>query len=84
MGKLNGIFGPDVSTTHTCTALTISIINHTLMSTIRAVINTLTCMNKASTNSTSDSECYLALDHSCNKYCDLIGHKQVSISHKNS
>ena len=24
------------------------------------------------------------LDHGCNKYCNLIGHKQVSISHKNS
>ena len=25
----------------------------------------------------------LALDPSCNKYCDLIGQKQVSISHTN-
>ena len=32
----------------------ISIINHTLPSTIRAVIGTLTCTS----NSTSDSECY--------------------------
>ena len=24
------------------------------------------------------------LDHSCNKYCDLIGQEEVSISHKNS
>ena len=35
----------------------IRIINHTLLSTIRAVIGTLTCMSMAS-NSTSDSECY--------------------------
>ena len=34
------------------------IINHTLPSTIRAVIGTLTCMSMAS-NSTSDSECYI-------------------------
>ena len=36
---------------------TITIINHTLLSTIRAVIGTLTCMSMVS-NSTSDSECY--------------------------
>ena len=36
---------------------TISIINHTLLSTIRAAIGTLTCTSMAS-NSTSDSECY--------------------------
>ena len=35
----------------------ISIINHTLLSTIRAVIGTLTCTSMAS-NSTSNSECY--------------------------
>ena len=35
----------------------ISIVNHTLPSTIRAVISTLTCMSMAS-NSTSDSECF--------------------------
>ena len=35
-------------------------INHTLQSTIRAVISTLTCTSMAS-NSTSDSECYLAV-----------------------
>ena len=35
----------------------ICIINHTLPSTIRAVIGTLTCTSMAS-NSTSDSECY--------------------------
>ncbi len=35
----------------------ISIINHTLVSTIRAAIGTLTCMSMGS-NSTSDSECY--------------------------
>ena len=23
------------------------------------------------------------LDHSCNKYCDLIGQEEVTISHKN-
>ena len=38
----------------------ISIINHTLQSTIRAVISTLTCTSMVS-NSTSDSECYLAV-----------------------
>ena len=38
----------------------ISIINHILPSTIRAVISTLTCMSMAS-NSTSNSECYLAV-----------------------
>ena len=38
----------------------ISIINHTLQSTVRAVINTLTCTSMAS-NSTSDSKCYLAV-----------------------
>ena len=37
----------------------ISIINHTLPSTIRAVIGTLACTSMAS-NSTSNSECYLA------------------------
>ena len=37
-----------------------SIINHTLPSTIRAVIGTLTCTSMAS-NSTSDSECYQAI-----------------------
>ena len=26
---------------------------------------------------------YLNLDHSCNKYCDLIGQCKVSISHIN-
>ena len=26
---------------------------------------------------------YCALDHSCNKYCDLIGQEEVSISHIN-
>ena len=26
---------------------------------------------------------YHSLDHGCNKYCDLIGQKQVSISHIN-
>ena len=36
---------------------TISIINYTLPSTIRAVISTLTCTSMAS-NSISDSECY--------------------------
>ena len=36
------------------------IINHILLSTIRAVISTLTCTSMAS-NSTSDSECYLAV-----------------------
>ena len=36
------------------------IINHTLHSTIRAVISTLTCTSMAS-NSTSDSECYFAV-----------------------
>ena len=36
----------------------ISIINHTLLSTIRAVIGTLTCTSMAS-NSTSDSELVL-------------------------
>ena len=35
----------------------ISIIYHTLLSTIRAVIGTLTCTSMAS-NSTSDSKCY--------------------------
>ena len=25
---------------------------------------------------------YLYLDHSCNKYCDVIGQEEVSISHK--
>ena len=35
----------------------ISIINHTLPSTIMAVISTLTCTSMAS-NSTSDSQCY--------------------------
>ena len=39
---------------------TINIINHTLPSTIRAVISTVTCTSMAS-DSTSDSECYLAL-----------------------
>ena len=38
----------------------ISIINHTLLSTIRSVISTLTCMSMAS-NNTSDSKCYLAI-----------------------
>ena len=38
----------------------ISIINHTLPSTIRAVISTHTCMSMAG-NSTSDSKCYLAI-----------------------
>ena len=38
----------------------ICIINHTLPSTIRAVISTLTCTSMAS-NSTSNSECYLAV-----------------------
>ena len=37
--------------------INISIIHHTLPSTIRAVIGTLTCTSMAS-NSTSDSECY--------------------------
>ena len=37
-----------------------SIINHTLLSKIRAVISTLTCMSTVS-NSTSDSECYSAV-----------------------
>ena len=37
--------------------ITISISNHTLLSTIRAVISTLTCTSMAS-YSTSDSECY--------------------------
>ena len=41
------------------TVNSISIINHTLLSTIRAVIGTLTCTSMAS-NSTSDSECYWA------------------------
>ena len=44
---------------HKC-RYTISIINHTLQSTIRAVISTLTCTSMVS-NSTSDSECYLAV-----------------------
>ena len=35
----------------------ISIVNHTLLSTVRAVIGTLTCTSMAS-NSTSNSECY--------------------------
>ena len=26
--------------------------------------------------------CYSGLDHSCNKYCDLIGQEEVSISHR--
>ena len=38
----------------------IGIINHTLPSTIWAVISSLTCMSMAS-NSTSNSECYLAV-----------------------
>ena len=38
----------------------ISIINHTLPSTIRGVIGTFTGTSMAS-NSTSDSECYLAV-----------------------
>ena len=38
------------------TSVQISIINHTLPSTIRAVIGTLACTSMAS-NSTSDSEC---------------------------
>ena len=38
----------------------ISMINHTLLSTIRAVIDTLTCTSMAS-NSTCDSKCYLAV-----------------------
>ena len=38
----------------------ISIISHTLQRTIRAVISTLTCTSMAC-NSTSDSECYLAV-----------------------
>ena len=38
----------------------ICIINHTLPSTIRAVISTLTCTSMAS-NSTSDSKCYQAV-----------------------
>ncbi len=38
----------------------ISIINHTLPSTIRAVISTLACTSMVS-NSTRDSECYLAV-----------------------
>ena len=25
---------------------------------------------------------YPALEYSCNKYCDLIGHSEVSISHR--
>ena len=37
--------------------VTISIINHTPPSTIRAVIGTLTCTSMVS-NSTSDSKCY--------------------------
>ena len=53
---LDNTFGCMVSTSR----LAISIINHTLLSTIRAVISTLTCTNVAS-NSTSDSECYLAV-----------------------
>ena len=43
---------------HACESMThviVSIINHTLPSTIRAVISTLTCMSMAS-DSTSDSE----------------------------
>ena len=40
--------------------ITISIINHTLPSTIKAVISTLTCMSMVR-NSTSNSECYLAV-----------------------
>ena len=40
--------------------LDVSMINHTLLSTIRAVISTITCTSMAS-NSTSDSECYLAV-----------------------
>ena len=50
-----------MSNTGYCTlkaeAIIISIINHALPSTIRAVIGTLTCTSMAS-NSMSDSECY--------------------------
>ena len=45
--------------------LMISMINHTLLGTIRAVISTLTCTSMAST-STSNSECCLAVQaHDC-------------------
>ena len=47
-------------TTVTNSNTKICIINHTLLSIIRAVISTLTCTSMAS-NSTSDSECYLAI-----------------------
>ena len=43
-----------------CHPLRISIINHTLPSTIRAVISTVACTSMAS-NSMSDSECYLVV-----------------------
>ena len=43
-----------------CISTIFSIINHTLHSTIRAIISTPTCTSMAS-NSTSDSECYFAI-----------------------
>ena len=37
-------------------------------------------MNETCTTHTSSS--YSILDPSCNKYCDLIGQEEVSISHR--
>ena len=50
---------PLISGIYMCIII-ISIINHTLQSTIRAVISTLTCTSMVS-NSTNDSKCYLAV-----------------------
>ena len=58
--KLLQIFRCQYHTFTLQTCSIISIINHTLPNTIRAVIDTLTCRSMAS-NSTSDSECYQAV-----------------------